>query len=417
MRDAYMYGVIPYDLSNRYNSYTGQETPNYIWSYNSVTSRYDSTYSAYYDPTNLIRQPSKTNEYTRNFTLQADLAMKYMLGEVTTTTVTGFAMDHSTDNTQWFGAPQLPAFNLYSPVYGADAIWSYAGGQNSNTSSNQEYINEQLGFFKDRLTVTAALVRIAAKSSTNGVDSQSASKTVSQYGVMGKPVKDVTIYASRSQNSNPNSTNNTTIWQDGLQYEFGAKASFFKDRLSITAAHFNIKQTNVAVANPRYQSDHTQPQSLISDIKEHGYEFELMGGITKDFSVMASFTSLHQRDSLGRYVIMVPDRTAGLLANYRFSNGTLKGLSVFLGTNYVSRRSGEIPQINYTQLGVICQPSFFLPELQLWNLGANYTWGKVSFALNVDNLFDKEYIGLSSGRFLGGVGTPRNIRFTTSLKF
>lgn len=35
----------------------------------------------------------------------------------------------------------------------------------------------------------------------------------------------------------------------------------------------------------------------------------------------------------------------------------------------------------------------------------------------VDDAFDKKYIGLSSGRFLGGVGTPRNIRLTTTYKF
>ena len=133
---------------------------------------------------------------------------------------------------------------------------------------------------------------------------------------------------------------------------------------------------------------------------------------------MGSITWLHQRDSLNRPVIMVPDHMAGAVLNYRFTDPAFKGLSLFVGTNYVSRRSGEIPQIDFTALGVVTQPSFFLPSLQLWSAGGKYDWSKsFTTAINVDNLFDKKYVGLSSGRFLGGVGTPLNVRVTLTYRF
>ena len=196
------------------------------------------------------------------------------------------------------------------------------------------------------------------------------------------------------------------------------KTTFFGDRLGISAAHFQIAQTNIAVANPAFQGDPThQPRSLISDIKEHGNELEITGGLTKELSIMGSYTQLRQRDSLGRHVIMVPDSAWALFLNYRFNDGDLKGASVFVGTNYTSRVAGDIPSPDFTPLGVPTQVSYYLPALQLWSLGGKYGWGKFTFALNVDNLFDKKYVGLSSGRFLGGVGTPRNIRLTTTYKF
>jgi iron complex outermembrane receptor protein len=132
---------------------------------------------------------------------------------------------------------------------------------------------------------------------------------------------------------------------------------------------------------------------------------------------MGSYTHLQQRDSLGRRVIMVPDNAWALLLNYRFTDGTLKGLSAFVGTNYVGRVAGDIPSPAFTALGVPTQVSYYLPALQLWSCGGRYTWDKITFALNVDNAFDKKYIGLSSGRFLGGVGTPMNVRATISYKF
>jgi iron complex outermembrane receptor protein len=420
MRDAYMYGVIPYDLSNRYNPYTGQETPNYTWALDPVSGRYLSTYSAYYDPTAIIRQPSKTDESTKDFNLQADLAIKYNFGGISSALVGGAVFDHQTDGGVGYSAATLPAINLYAPVYGAAPDFGAVNYRfNSNATSNEEYINEQLGFWNDRILAVVGAVRNGSYGSNAGTDSPTVSKTVGEYGLVVHPVEHVTVYGSRSENSVPGYPNGTLLWQDGQQWEYGAKASFFDDRLSVTAAHFQISQTNVSVANPRFQSDpNNQPRNLISDIKEHGEEIEVAGGITQNLSIMGSVTWLHQRDSLNRPVIMVPDHMAGAVLNYRFTDPTFKGLSLFVGTNYVSRRSGEIPQIDFTALGVVTQPSFFLPSLQLWSAGGKYDWSKsFTTAINVDNLFDKKYVGLSSGRFLGGVGTPLNVRVTLTYRF
>lgn len=419
LRDAYMFGITP-GLSNRYNPTTGVLTPNYTWAFDPVSGNYVSTYSAYYDPTNVIRQPRKQIEDTTDFNTQLDIAVKFKFGPVSSTTVLGGVLDHGTDRATYYNGAQS-SINLLNPVYGYTvANWgSSIYSPYSSNDSDEQYVNEQLGFWNDRLTAVAAVVRTGGSGSNSGTASPYRSKSVPQYGLLFKAIPSVSLYASQSENTNPANLNGTQLWQDGKQTEFGVKASFLQDRLLFTAAHFQIAQTNISAANPAYQQDPLhQPQYLISDIKEHGVEFELMGGLTKNLSVMSSLTLLHQRDSLGRRVIMVPDSAWALLLNYRFTDGSLNGLSVFIGTNYVSRRAGDIPSPAFTPLGVPAQVSYYLPALQLWSLGGKYDWNKrVTTSLNVDNLFDKKYVGLSSGRFLGGVGTPLNIRLTTTYSF
>lgn len=420
LRDMYMYGVIPYNLSNRYDPYTGEQTPNYVWALNNTSGRYESTYSAYYDPTALIRQPAKPVQDNKDFSAQLDVAARYQFGGVSSTTVLGFAFGRGTGSGENRGAPTLPAFNMFAPNYGAQPDFGPVNYSYSTANStNQQYLNQQFGFWKDRLTLTGGVVRVSSQGENNGVKGDRVSRTVGQFGVVYKLRENVTLYASRSQNSVPGYPNGTLLWQDGKQKEFGAKLSFFEERLLLTGAYFEIEQTNLAVANPRFQSDpNNQPRSIISDVQEHGTEFEIMGGLTRNLSVVGNLTFLHQRDTLGRQVIMVPDRSAALLLNYRFDKGALRGLSAFIGTTYVSRRAGEIPQIAFTVLGVPTKVSYYLPELQLWSAGAKYAWSKqLTTSLNIDNLFDKEHVALSSGRFLGGVGSPLNIRLTTAYKF
>ena len=419
LRDAYMFGITP-GLSDRYNPTTGVLTPNYTWALDPVTNQYVSTYSAYYDPTAVVRQPRKQDEDTTDLSAQLDVAFKYKFGGVSSTTVVGGVIGHGNDKADYYNGAQS-TINLLAPVYGyTPSTWGSSIYSYHNTSdTDEQYVNEQVGFWNDRILAMAAVVRTGGSGTNSGVDSPYLSKTVPQYGLVVRALPNVSIYGGHSENTNPANLNGQQLWQDGKQDEVGVKTSFFHDRLSFSAAQFQITQTNISAANPAYQQDPlNQPQYLISDVKEHGTEFEVAGGLTKNLSVMGSVTLLHQRDSLGRRVIMVPDRAWALLLNYRFTDGPLKGLSAFIGTTYVSDRAGDIPSPAFTPLGVPTQVSYYLPALQLWSLGGKYTWNShLTTSLNVDNLFDKKYVALSSGRFLGGVGTPLNIRLTTTLKF
>jgi len=211
------------------------------------------------------------------------------------------------------------------------------------------------------------------------------------------------------------------FFTDGVQDEIGFKSEFFNQRLSFNAAYFEIAQKNVTVPNPARQTDLNAPESLVSDLQNHGVELELAGGITPRLSAIATFTQLKMRDSLGRQVRAVADRNTGLLLNYRFREGPLDGLSLTGGVSYSGRRAGDTP-INFTPLNVVGKTSFFLKPYYVTTLGAAYRWkGKYLFRLNIDNVLDDEgYLQQAGGRVSGtGITTAPgiNVKFSTTVNF
>ena len=190
----------------------------------------------------------------------------------------------------------------------------------------------------------------------------------------------------------------------------------------MNAAYFEISQTNVTVPNPAYQTDPTQPQTLVSDLSNKGFEVELMGTLTKNLSAIATYSHLNMRDALGRMVRMVADNNSSLLLNYRFDDRSIKGLSVNFGITYSGKRAGDVPDGNFTQLGVVKQVSYYTQPQYTTTLGASYRLDqRWSFRVNITNLFDDaDYIAVGGGRITGtGLTTQPgiNARFSTTYTF
>lgn len=416
-------GVVP-NLANRYNPATGQLTPDFTWARNATTGQFVATPSPFFDVTRLVRRAGWQRRWSQHYGTQADVAAKYQFGRVSSTTIAGVSLDReTTDFYNKQAVPDLPLFNVYAPVYGAVPNYTlvtnsqYLKGQTLST-----YVNERLGLFEDRLFVTAGAVNIQAESSTlnrrtSVFTSLDDAKSVFIYGAVYKPLDQLSLYVSQSSNAVPVIANNQALWREGRQGEIGFKVGTKDKRLMLSGAYFEISQTNVTVPNPAFPNDNTQPQTLISDIENRGFELEIVGGLTKQLSVIASYTHLDQQDSLGRPVRAISPKNAGLLVSYRFTEGPLRKLSAFAGISYVGRRSGEEPAISFTALGVIAQPSFFLAPLTLVSAGLKYAFSdKVSVALNFDNVTDERYF-IPTSRAVNTIGEPFNARATIVYKF
>lgn len=209
--------------------------------------------------------------------------------------------------------------------------------------------------------------------------------------------------------------------RDGKQDELGLKTEFFQQRLAFNVAWFRIRQTNVVVPNPDRQTDPAAPEQLISDLGDHGLELELTGGLTPNLSVVAAYTELRLRDSLGRPVRAVADRNAGLLLNYRRSLADARRLSVSLGLSYAGARPGDATGVNFTPLGVATKQSFRIPADHLVNFGASYKWGRTLVRLNIDNLFDRANRVQQAGGRVSGTGlttaTGLNAKLSTTVEW
>lgn len=422
-------------LNNRYNPTTGELTQDQTWAlangalpYNATTNPYVATNAPFFNPTAIPVRGDIQATRRKTVNLQADSVANYTFDAVTSQTVSGVAFSRQTSlgHTQTGVLPALdltkPDTRVY-PVYPA----TLASLNASSYSNWQLYLNERLGFLGNRLFVSGSLMRFATRTTAQNRLAGSAAailddaKLMKSASLLGKVQQNISLYYSYSTNSSPVIANNLPLWRDGKQHEFGFKTEWFKQRLSLNGSYFKIEQSNVTVPNPARQTDPTAPETLVSDFGNHGIELELMGSLTPDLSAIATYSSLHMRDALGRKVRGVADQNAALLLNYRFKTGDAKGLSLNFGVTYSGRRAGDTP-INYTPLNVVAKPSFFLKPSYGTTAGASYRWQqKYLFRLHVDNVFDDHgYLVVAGGRVSGtGITTAPglNVKFSTTVEF
>jgi len=237
-------------------------------------------------------------------------------------------------------------------------------------------------------------------------------------GLLIRLTRSVSAYANHTTNAALTNAANQPLWQQGRQYEFGIKSDFLGDRLSLTAAHFEIAQNNIVTPNPLYNVDpaHNSP-GMLSDQSSRGSELNLIGGLTSNLSVIASWTGMKFRDQFGRRARNVPDRLASALLNYRFDRGWLDGASVFAGLVQAGQVAGENAPNQLTALGVPEQVGFYLPGWTVWNAGAGYRWGHYRLRLNLDNLLGARFGWEPSSRLSVSPYPGPAVRLTAEIGF
>jgi iron complex outermembrane receptor protein len=416
-------------LTNRYNPTTGVLTPDQIWSLDPVSGNYLATSSPFFNPTAVpVRGDTQaTTVVTVNG--QADLAAVYRFGHVGSQTVIGGAVNHF-DSIGRNHSGVLPPLDLTRTDFLANAVWSPAFSADNRAKQNtrQIYLNQRLTFLDDRLQLTAGALHYSVYTKNRTQLDPAARPSVLDddralwlASLLFKPRPNVSLYYTRSTNSTPIIANDLPLWRDGEQDEIGLKTEFFRQRLGLNLAWFRIKQNNVIVPNPDHQTDPAAPEQLISDLRDRGFELELTGGITPNLSVIAAYTALRLRDSLGRPVRAVADRNASVLLNYRRHLEGGRRFSLSLGVSHAGARPGDATGVNFTPLGVATKQSFKIPSYVVTNLGASYKWDRYLVRLNIDNfLDDKNYLQQAGGRVSGTgltTATGLNLKLSTTIEF
>jgi len=436
--DSEQASMVVSGLANRYNPYTGIQTPNQTWDlvdpnldYDEVLNPYVATDSPYYDPTNIVIRPSRNlGSYTNTYSLQNDWVLSFELPYAKLQTVAGFAWAND-KGIGLVGDGTLAPLNLFdlashdpNPTWGTTVIVD----NESKATNWQLYLNQRVTIWEDRIALTGGVLHYDTDSKGrdklaggpwNGL---AESKDMFLGSVLVRITPTASVYYSYATNGTPAVVNSVPMWREGKQHEWGAKMELFNRRLGVNIAYFEIRQTNLVTGNPEYYAgDLTQPPEILSDYGNHGAELEVIGALTHNLSVVGTVTNLKMRDARGRRVRSIADHLAAVMLNYRFQEGSLKGLSLNLGANYVGDRAGDLPSGEFTPLGVVRQTSFFVPSQTLLKVGASYEWGRFGVRLIVDNLADKKnYFSGAGGRFSGTglfTATGRNIRGAFTVKF
>lgn len=195
--------------------------------------------------------------------------------------------------------------------------------------------------------------------------------------------------------------------------ELGAKSEWFNKRVSATFSVYQIvERGGLYNAN-----DPNNPELLVQlgEEESRGAELNVTGNILPNWSIVAGYafndakiTQADDESIVGRQKPNAPRNTANFWSKYIFEQGSLSGLGIGLGYNYVSDRFGSIVSSE--------QPDVF-PAYGILDAALYYKMDKVQFQVNVNNLTNKTH-------WVGGYdvirafpGAPRNIMTTVSYTF
>jgi len=373
---------------------------------------------------------------------QNDYAANFHPGWLSLQAVAGWQYQHAHGFPTRTGTAPMPSVNLFTGA-GEDAprpdinTFTFTNRSVSEATQKAAYALTKAGFLSDRVFITGGATRTWVQSQqytlnpiTNALVGSPAVLDDQRDNYIGslliKPVKYLAGYYTYSTNAvlttfNPGNGVSVPLWSQGRQHEFGLKSEWFDQRLSFTATHFQMSQTNVSTPNPLANINPGAAGNILTNNNNAGYEFNLVGGVTKNLSVIVSYTSMKYRDAFGRRVRNVPDEMANALLNYHFTEGVVKGLSVFGAVNYFGQAPGEtITSLAPAVVGqprVPALPGFYTAAWHVFNAGAAYRYGKYSFNLNIDNLTDRKFAWEPASRLSVSPYPGTNFRLSTTVKF
>jgi iron complex outermembrane receptor protein len=214
-----------------------------------------------------------------------------------------------------------------------------------------------------------------------------------KFGLVYQIVKDrVSVFGNYNngfQNvaptTQPDGTVNTFKPQYANQLEGGIKAELAHDLLSATISYYHIKVENTL------RPDVSRPTFTVQDGSQfsEGVEIDLFSRPVTGLMINAGFayndsglTSADGTVNGLRPVNSGPAKTLNFYTSYSLPFPSLQGLGIGFGSNSYSRNL----MINNTTNG-----QFYLNSYTLLNCGVFYNRPRYRFAINVDNLTDKQY--------------------------
>lgn len=333
------------------------------------------------------------------------------------------ADSYTLQNQPYFGSTTTGAANIYD---GVDAITaalnaaSFAGATNRSserklkflTLSGQAYIKptDKLSLL---LGLSYAKPDIKSQANSDPVQDYSGDSQMSYRAALTYEfVPGLNAYVSYSESFQPQlriDINDRVLAPlSGKQYEIGAKYATPDKRLLVSAAVFDLRQSNQGVYDQQ-GTDGFDRYRAMGEVRHRGIEFEAVGRITPQWQINTGFTMLDPEISkddnpslIGSTITYLPKSTASLFTSYDFNNGF-----------YVSGGARFVDSVKTSYDGSTKD----LPGYTLFDAGIGYSIDKWRFQLNGKNLTSKRYyINNYQTTFYGNVvGAPRSV--TASVKY
>ena len=232
-------------------------------------------------------------------------------------------------------------------------------------------------------------------------------------GLVFQPIDDLSLYASYTTSflpplSGASFDGEAFEPEEGEQFEVGVKRDWFDGRLSTTLAAFQLTRSNVSTIDPQNPGFSIQ----VGEQRSRGVELDIAGELASGWSMIGSLAYLDTevtKDNalpVGNRLINAPEWSGSLWTAYAFQDKPLRGLEIGGGVFVVGDRKADFD--NRVDVDGYVRVDLF----------ARYEINDtISLALNVDNLFDENYIeGVDDPNFMDP-GAPRSVFGTVQIKF
>ncbi|GAB3752020.1 TonB-dependent siderophore receptor [Spirosoma pomorum] len=255
------------------------------------------------------------------------------------------------------------------------------------------YVQDELGFFNNRLRLTlAGRYTDVRQNSYNTITT--GKRFTPRVGLSASINPQTTVYALYDQSFVPQSG----IRRDGGEVkpitgnnmEIGLKRDWFGGRWNTTLALYSILQNNQNLADP---SNTAAEQFIIQfgQTKTQGIEFDLRGEIASGLNLVANYALTDSKISkstveaeVGNKVPGYAKHNANAWLSYRVQEGALRGVGVSLGFSYQGDRttwawtgaSGQQPLPDYFRLdgGLFWQRDRLRVTANVYNIANAYLY-------------------------------------------
>ena len=360
---------------------------------------------------------------TDTFSLYTNIQGEFNTGSIKHTLLFGIDLARSENTTVSRGDFRNP--DAFSPINIFDDTVDIPSPESLPLFADRNGNRNQLGIYvQDQIDILDNLILVAGLRYDSSFyelldavpdtrNSQIEDALTPRIGIVYQPVEPLSIYANYSRSFIPNTGTDANGGflkpEEGEGFEVGIRGEIIMVRLVATLAFFDITKQNVATQDPN------EPFASVStgEQRSRGVDFNLTGEVLPGWNVVASYAYIDAEvtedntDIIGNRLIGVPEHSASLWTTYEIQSGNLQGLGFGLGFNLMGERQGDLANSFKTD-------SYFLTNAAIFYQRINW-----QIRLNVDNLFDVEYIESLGGAIAFGNdwGRPLTVRASVSHTF
>ena len=255
--------------------------------------------------------------------------------------------------------PKLYPLDVNNPVYGINFDSNKKEGNLKDFATDQQavqyyaaYLQDEMGFFNNKLRLTVAGRLTASKSSIQIPTVSSVSDVVftPRFGLSYSILPDFSVYSVFDHTYTPQNGISASggVFEPlrGKNIEAGLKKDWAGGKWNSSLSFYNTTRDNVIVTDPV-----SNLKSQIGEIKAKGIEIDLKGEIVKGLNVVINYAytdAYVSKDANPKNVgLPSPYRVKHIQntwLNYKLPFEELKGFSVSGGYQFQAGREGRYPQ-------------------------------------------------------------------------